>query len=449
MATLLNENLATVITAKQCKQILHKYNEDNESDLKLLSFSVTPAEEVKGFLGEYFHLNLICTEIAAVEEEEVNSDEELTEEDHVDDDETKEVEEGANENIDDEENFVGKSLKFFIKKLPLVHELHEKVIIFRKECRLYSSLLNELQEYSPQPWCPKVYLCSSQLLVLQDLEEMGYHSLNNRETLEECEIFAILKALAAMHASSLLYELYDKPIEDNFYDCLKEITVHPDIAWFTTGLKAILEIAKKHPKYQAEVSQEFIDKELPYHLKSVYFMVNPSPKYHNVVCHRDPWGGNIFLNSEDPDAPAIFVDYQTCRYSPPIIDVIFTLFMNLPKEERMEKEMEYLQYYWEQLKGVLSANDDGDGGESWGLNESEIMESYEEFKLFGYVYRALAATILKVPKEMVTEEYKNVERTEPLLQFMEENEEFRELMEECVEDVIEIVIDMTMKDESF
>ncbi|XP_061398998.1 uncharacterized protein LOC133334682 [Musca vetustissima] len=436
---MLNDNLATVINGKQCRQILQKYNDEHESDLKLLSFNVTPAEEVKGFLGEYFHLNLLCTEIAEAEaaEDEVNEDGESTEENAE-----------AEENNNSEDDFLGKSLKFFVKKLPLVHELHEKVIIFQKESRLYSSLLMELQEYSPQPWCPKVYLCSSQLLVLEDLEELGYHSLNNRDTLEESEIFAILRGLAAMHASSLLYELYDKTIEDNFYDCLKEITVHPEIPWFTTGLKTILEIAKQHPKYQEEVSQEFIDKELPYHLKSVYFMVNPSPKYRNVVCHRDTWGGNIFLNSEDPDGSAMFVDFQTCRYCPPVIDVIFTLFMNLNKEERMEREEEYLRYYWDQFKGILASNDD-DGGESWGLSEEDFLESYKEFKLFGYVYRALAVTILKVPKEIVTEEYKNVERTTPLMEYMEENEEFRMLMEECVEDVIEAVVDMTTKDETF
>ncbi|XP_005184243.1 uncharacterized protein LOC101894549 [Musca domestica] len=440
MATMLNETVATVISAKQCKQILQKYNEEHETDLKLLSFSVSPAEEVKGFLGEYFHLNLLCTEMAeatAAEAEVNENDEELCEE-----------ESNNRENDEFEDDFLGQSLKFFIKKLPLVHELHEKVVIFRKECRLYSSLLMELQEYSPQPWCPKVYLSSSQLLVLQDLEDSGYHSLNNKDQLEDSEIFAIIKGLAAMHASSLLYELYDKTIEDNYYDCLKEITVHPDIPWFTTGLRALIQIAKLHPNFQEEVSQEFIDKELPYHLKSVYFMVNPSPKYRNVVCHRDTWGGNIFLNSDDPDAAAMFVDFQTCRYCPPVIDVIFTFFMNLTKEERVARENEYLHYYWSEFKRILAANDDDDG-ESWGLSETEFFESYEEFKLFGYVYRALAVTILKVPKEMVTEEYKNVERTEPLLRYMEENEEFRLLMDECVEDVIEAVVEIRTKEESF
>lgn len=289
-------------------------------------------------------------------------------------------------------------------------------------------------------------MSSPQLLVLQDLEELGYNSLAYKENLEESEMLTVLKGLAAIHASSLLYELYDKPIEETYNNSLKEITVHPEIPWFTTGLRTLLDMAKCHPQYQADVSQNFIAKELPLYLKTVYFMVNPSPKYRNVVCHRDPWGGNIFIKPEDSEASAIFVDFQTCRYCPPVIDVIFALFMNLTKEERMERETDYLQYYWDQLQ-TYAGTDEAD--DNWRLSETEFRESYEEFKLFGYVYRALAVTILKVPKEMVTDDYKNVERTQPLLEYMEENEEFRQLMEECVEDVIEAVVDISLRSETF
>lgn len=130
-----------------------------------------------------------------------------------------------------------------------------------------------------------------------DLDSVGFQSLASKENLEEREMFPVLNGLAAMHASSLLYELQrTETIEEIYYESLKEITVHPDIPWFTTGLQAILEVAKYHSKYQTEVSQKFIISELPLHLRNIYFMVNPSPKYRNVLCHRDTWGGNIFLD---------------------------------------------------------------------------------------------------------------------------------------------------------
>lgn len=257
-------------------------------------------------------------------------------------------------------------------------------------------------------------------------------------------MFPILKGLAAMHASSLLYELdtHDN-IESIYYESLKEITVSPEIPWFTTGLKAILEISKHHSKYRTEVSQKFIADELPIHLSNIYFMVNASPKYRNVLCHRDTWGGNIFINPADAEKSAIFVDFQTCRYSPPAIDVIFTLFMNLTKDERLAKQSEYLEYYYEQLKNYMEDKDEVL------FTKKEFAESIEEFQLFGLVYRALAVSILKVPKEMVDDYYKNEERSVKLLEYIQENEEFRLLMEECIEDIIEAVVDLSIKSDVY
>ncbi|KAM7353571.1 uncharacterized protein ACRADG_005577 [Cochliomyia hominivorax] len=409
-------NLASLLSQQECQEIVNKYNEETNNNFLVRSHTIASATEAKGFLGEYFHLTIEC----------FNSFD-------------------GNENELDAEAAI--SLRFFIKNLPPVDEEHEKVSIFRKESALYGSLLPELQKYSSESWCPKVYLCYKNLLVLEDLDNLGFHSLASKDNLDENEMLPILNGLAAMHASSLLYEVEtNKCIEELYYENLKEITVHPDIPWFTTGLKAILEVAKHHSKYQAEVSQKFIAKELPLHLKNVYFMVNPSPKYRNVLCHRDTWGGNIFLDHNNLEKSAIFVDFQTCRYSPPAIDVIFTLFMNLTKQEREENQEKYLKYYYEQLNQHVT--DHLQGGrdlEEVIFTEEEFFESVEEFQLFGLLYRALAATILKVPKEIVTDYYKNEERSEKLLEYMEENKEFRTLMEESIEDIIEAVVDISIK----
>ncbi|XP_065357894.1 uncharacterized protein LOC135952046 [Calliphora vicina] len=415
------EHLASLLNSDECKEIVTKVNHETGNNLQVKTFTIVSATEAKGFLGEYFHLTIECFK--------PNNDNELANEDGG------EVESAAI------------LLRFFIKNLPPVDEEHEKVTIFRKESALYGSLLPKLQKYSSEPWCPKVYLCYKNLLVLEDLDSVGFHSLASKENLEASEMFPILNGLAAMHASSLLYELQrTETIEEIYYESLKEITVHPDIPWFTTGLKAILEVAKHHSKYQVEVSQKFIISELPLHLRNIYFMVNPSPKYRNVLCHRDTWGGNIFLDHNNPEKSAVFVDFQTCRYSPPAIDVIFTLFMNLTKQDRLEKQSEYLKYYYEQL--VLHVTNHIPEDKSLDevvFSEAEFLESIEEFQLFGLVYRALAASILKVPKEIVTDYYKNEERSEKLLEYMGENEEFRMLMEESIEDIIEAVVDISIK----
>ncbi|TMW50697.1 hypothetical protein DOY81_004221 [Sarcophaga bullata] len=402
-----HRNFVNLLSLDECQIIISKYCEESNygTELKVHSYEIVPATEAKGFLGEYFHLFIKSypTNEHDLELSVINESDAIL-------------------------------LKFFIKNLPPVDEQHEKVTIFRKESSLYA----------PTPWCPKVYLCYRNLLVLEDLDSLGYCSLASRESLTETEMLPILKGLAAMHASSILYELDTQDnIESSYYESLKEITVHPDIPWFTTGLKAILEVAKYHSKYQSEVSQKFIADELPLHLRGIYFMVNASPKYRNVLCHRDTWGGNIFLDPMDTDKSAMFVDFQTCRYSPAAIDVIFTLFMNLTKDERLSKQSEYLKYYYEQLSKHMEEKDQVI------FTETEFMESIEEFQLFGLVYRALAASILKVPKEMVDDYYKNEERSVKLLEYMQESEEFRLLMEECIEDIIEAVVDLSIKSDIY
>lgn len=153
-----------------------------------------------------------------------------------------------------------------------------------------------------------------------------------------------------------------------------------------------------------------------------------------------------WIDHNNPTKSAVFVDFQTCRYSPPAIDVIFTLFMNLTKQERLEKQSEYLKYYYEQLvQHITNHIPDDKSLDEVVFSEAEFLESIEEFQLFGLVYRALAASILKVPKEIVTDYYKNEERAEKLLEYMGENEEFRMLMEESIEDIIEAVVDISIK----
>jgi len=74
------------------------------------------------------------------------------------------------------------------------------------------------------------------------------------------------------------------------------------------------------------------------------------------------------------------------------------------------------------------------------ISKSELIESYEEFRLFGVVYRAVAATVVKVPTEFVTNDFKCVDRSKVILSYMKTNEEFRTYMEECCVDVMEMAL---------
>ncbi|XP_037927479.1 uncharacterized protein LOC119662013 [Teleopsis dalmanni] len=392
----------SLLTHAECELILLKAVTTNTGSLlKLKGFEVINATEAVGFLGEYKRLVL---NYAVVDKQDNSNDHQLV---------------------------------LFIKSLPLENNEPAKEAIFKKETRLYNSLLKELQALTTKMWKPKTFYTRNDLFVMEDLEKLGYTVRKNpRESLSDVEIKNVLNTLAILHATSIAYEAKnDISIGEVYKDILQEITISPDIAWYTTGLKAVMAVVQKYSKekYIPDISNK---------LAAIYGMIDVSEKYQNVICHRDAWLGNIFfhnsaLETNDVNNSAVLVDFQTCRYCAASIDVVFVLYMNLQKKERQLKESTYLEWYyhkfWEQLE---SYNLVVGKYMTW----QDLLRSYHEFRLMGSVYKAIAMTILQVPKNFVTNEYKHVERTQPVLDYMAENVNFRTSMLETVAEIVELLL---------
>jgi len=242
--------------------------------------------------------------------------------------------------------------------------------------------------------------------------------------------------MAAFHAAGLVYEHQTKTnIGQAYGDHLLEITVAPEIAWFTTGLSAVLAAVRSLPQYQENRELSFIDNKLMTIMEEIYEQAAPSKKYRNVLCHRDLWAGNIFFPPEK-SGPALLIDFQTCRYTPPALDLNFCLHMNLSLRKRKQMERKCIDLYHKYLLQSLSDFD----LKELTISKSELIESYEEFRLFGVVYRAVAATVIKVPTEFITNDFKYVDRSKVILSYMKTNEEFRTYMEKCCVDVMEMAL---------
>lgn len=190
-------------------------------------------------------------------------------------------------------------------------------------------------------------------------------------------------------------------------------------------------------------------------------MVNPSTRYRNVFCHRDPWGGNILFNravqktfDNETTVPVMFVDFQTCRYCPAAIDVIFALYMNLCGREVKDTESVYLDWYYKCLTEALSACNIPVAAH---ISREEFLNSYREFQLFGLLYRAIAATILHVPNNYLSNlklnspamyyKYAYVDRTAEVLNLMNDSIEFREYMHQCVGDMMNLLYESSSGNE--
>ncbi|KAH8377199.1 hypothetical protein KR093_004058 [Drosophila rubida] len=387
-----------LLTLAECHSIVKNMCESSASDdLRILKYDLERDISAIGYLGDYYALTLTYS--------------------YAGDENTKET-------------------KLFVKALPQQSDEAEKEAIFRKEAWLYDNLLPKMQTYSKLKWSANCYYSRPDLCVFENLKLCGYR--NSPSTLlGQQQLLQVLRTLAAFHAASLIYEQQQAvDIGAAFGGHLLEITVAANIAWFTTGLAAIIAVIKSLPRYQTSDCVKFIDSQLTKILQGVYQQVAPSTKYRNVLCHRDLWAGNMFFPSNPKDA-LILVDFQTCRYTPPAIDLCLSLYLNLTHDQRVCSEGKCMDFYYDWLQKDL---------QDFGLQaaelipKTELLQSYEEFRLFAVVYNAAAATVIKVPKEFVTNDFKFVDRSKTILQHMKDNAEFRCAMEKCCEQVMEVAM---------
>uniref|UniRef100_A0A0A1XR10 Uncharacterized kinase-like protein D1044.1 n=1 Tax=Zeugodacus cucurbitae TaxID=28588 RepID=A0A0A1XR10_ZEUCU len=399
-----------LLTHAECERILVKAC-GMECKLQLIDYLLTPAENANGYLGEYYHL-LARYNVAESDE---------------------------NKNLTDGREM--HELRAFVKRVPQASAEAEKEAIFRKEATLYETLLERLRRYSTVAWSPRCYYTRDDFIVLEDLEEIGYALYPKVDTcIPDNYLHQVLRALAALHAASFALEHKEGVCIGNIYKQLgEEITVSERVPWYTTGLRAIRALVKSQLETQPISARESIEARFAVAVEGVYSMTNVSSHYRNVLCHRDIWRGNIFFSDSPSTTPnsVLFVDYQTARYCPPAIDLIYVLFMNLDKATRKAKETQYLRFYYDYLQRDFVAN--GFTQTDVPLSYSDLLASYREFQPFGLLYRAIANTILNVPREIVTNYYVQVERTDMVLKLMDELPEFRKCLEEQICEILQFL----------
>ncbi|XP_054743985.1 uncharacterized protein LOC129248456 [Anastrepha obliqua] len=388
----------------------------SESAGLLVSYEVVSECGPTGYLGEYFHLQL-------------------------------KYKIGESNDI--------QTTRVFVKSLPYHNPKMTAFIedcgMFTKEAAIYERLLNELRKLTTTIWCAQCYFTRRDLFVMQNIVDLGYEPVQDpAEFLTQSQMDVLLKSLATMHACSITYEERNQVnIGEQLRDVLREMTVSPKVVFYTAGVKAVLAVARVHPAYQCEVLQKFIAEELPSRLDSVYEMVNPSKNYRNVFCHRDLWGGNLFFHKSQPDKePVVLVDFQLARYSPPAIDVLMAVYLNVTPQQRKAGLKEwyydrYYSYFADELKRQ------GLEAEQL-LSRHQFKQSLKSLELFGALYNCISATILRVPGDYLKNlklnhpdafhRYTNVDRVNEVLELLQMDKKFKAYIFECIEEMLHLLL---------
>ncbi|XP_043950112.1 uncharacterized protein LOC108033353 isoform X3 [Drosophila biarmipes] len=238
-----------MLSRSECEKILKNVHNSAGKE-KLLDYHLARDLSAIGYLGDYYSLTLrYCYE----------------------------ADEGARE------------IQLFVKAMPQQSAEVSKEEIFQKESWLYENLIRKMQKCSTIKWSPDCVYTRNDLIVLEDIRLKGFRSAGSAE-FNEVFMEQLIKSMAAFHAAGLVHEHQTKTnIGQAYGDRLLEITVGSDIAWFTTGLSAVLAAVRSLPQYQENRELSFIDNKLWTIMEEIYEQAAPSKKFKNVLCHRDLW----------------------------------------------------------------------------------------------------------------------------------------------------------------
>lgn len=103
---------------------------------------------------------------------------------------------------------------------------------------------------------------------MQNIVDMGYEPVQEpAEFLTESQMNVLLKSLATMHACSIVYEERNRlSIGEELNDVLREMTVTPDVVFYTAGVRVrnlfILKFLSKFYFILVRSTTKFIGKKL-------------------------------------------------------------------------------------------------------------------------------------------------------------------------------------------
>ncbi|XP_065075768.1 uncharacterized protein LOC135699431 [Ochlerotatus camptorhynchus] len=420
MVTTANE-YCNIISASECEQIV--INSLSHRNISIRTYKIRKIPGHLGFLGEYFQLEIV-------------------------------VEEGETQ----------WSEHYFLKSLPIAdtaqRAMMEGLGFFRKEVRIYSDILVNLnQQYCR--WHPACYYTRDDLIVMEDMTlRHGFRMVHFNNSLEQAHIYVALQAVARMHAASLNYEvnhLSGRRLDDVHSEVLFETTVSHQNSWFLAGLSAIKAVALNGTRYCKDPDKKkIIEEQLDAKLDRVFEVVKPTDQFQNVLVHRDLWHNNLMFRFEkDPltgsnnlDRPnaCVLVDFQICRYLPPVVDFLQVLFLTTRRSHRDQHFQHYLEFYHSSLTSELRRFElDADHILNW----NQLERSLHHYLILAHIFSGIYLQVTNLPEHLLDElhrndpelynQYCNVNRDGFVLKCLQEDDFYRETLTECVEEMLEYI----------
>ena len=340
------ESIQTLMSKEDCEKILRR---SLDSPAHLLSFKITKFDDnVAGFLGDHLTLTIRFAT-----------------------------------------NNTKSQTTYFLKTLPQFNNNQLDYVleagIFKKEVVLYQNLLSELLKIGH--FGPRCFFVKDNVIVLENMNAKGFKMNPKVLYMTEDHCVAMLKTVAKYHASTLIYEhkrglrLDEKFKYEIRETCFSFVEGQPRYKWLVSATKCATDLIrlmslKKHDvDAVCESFHRFIFEEMEQ-------IISPSRRFRNVLSHDDLWCNNLLFNDHNE---CVLVDFQLVRYTPPCMDFLTSLYLNLDCNYVENNIGAFADVYYSCLVEELKKH---------GLNSSELPK--EEFleSLNWYRLPALVETVM-------------------------------------------------------
>ncbi|KAG5867314.1 hypothetical protein JTB14_017852 [Gonioctena quinquepunctata] len=346
----------------------------------------------------------------------------------------------------------------FAKFLPTTNETVKDISIlaFKKEAFIYRDFIPKLKEVGFQgiadiaPDC--YFIRTGNVMVFDDLPISNYTS-SDLSIPEGYEWLSLaFKKLAQFHACSILLEnKCDMKIESEYKEYLNEVfwareesssggvmkcSVRTTIEYFVSKFPDLLKYSTLN-ECKRKIESAF---------DLMYRQIIMSEKHMNVICHGDVWAANILTKKvENIPKSCYLIDFQLIRYCPPMVDVLFLLYMNTTKQIRSEYKLKLLDIYYEAQMNILK---------EYNMNIEDIyskqdfLSLYREFESTAICQAICYQQILLVPKktlhainndELISKNFYQIDRSDIFDEVLETDEEYRTRMRAIMEDLYDVL----------
>lgn len=356
-----------------------------------------------------------------------------------------------------------KSFSFFVKFFPTYEaqaNFCKETGAFKKEVFMYD-LFETIRSAGITyiDTVPKCYFSKENYaLVIENLTEKGYKTLDKMKTLDYHTVLVVLKTLAKLHASSIIYEEtkskelertyrlsddYEENFEESFYSDRENFVNIEGVKASINALCSEVDIFKLPEKLESGKDFKAVLRENCYR---IYDLVKRNDKYRNVICHGDLWSTNFLIKfNPDDDKPidCKLVDFQYGRLLPPSHDVVSLLYLTTSREFRRTHMYEMLGLYYTNLEKYLKLSN---VTLSDILTIQDFLTSCEKQKFFAMFQAATYFQLVLVDNEKLerffadsktNEETFFEDRTPLILGNIKDNEIYRERLIESMMDLKE------------